>query len=44
MGILTVERLCFKCKTSHVPNIMHKLLKYIFSCKHFSLLNIGKMN
>ena len=44
MGISTAERLRFKRRTSHVPNLMHKLLKFIFTCKHFRPLNIVKMN
>ena len=40
MGILTVEQLCFKHRASHVPNVVHKLLKFIFTCKHFRPLNI----
>ena len=44
MGISTDERLRFKRRTSHVPNVMHKLLKFIFSCKHLRPLNILKMN
>ena len=34
----------FKRRTSHMPNLMHKLLKFIFTCKHFRPLNIVKMN
>ena len=45
MGISTVERLPFKRRTSHVPNLTHKLLKkIIFSCQDFRPLNIVKMN
>ena len=46
MGISTVEQLCFKHRTSHshMPNLMHKLLEFIFCGKHFRPLNIVKMN
>ena len=44
MGILTVVRLRLKRQTSHVLNLMHKFLKFIFTCKHFEPLNIVKMN
>ena len=45
MGISTAERLrSFKRRTSHVPNLMHKLLRFIFTCEHFIPLNIMKMN
>ena len=44
MGILTVVRLRLKRQTSHMPNLTHKFLKFIFTCKHFGPLNIVKMN
>ena len=31
IGISTVERLRLKGRTSHVPNLMYKLLIYLFS-------------
>ena len=34
MEISTVERLNFKRRTVHVPNLMHKLLQFIFAAKH----------
>ena len=44
----SVERLPFKAqKTSTLScgeKLMHKLLKLIFTCKHFKPLNIKKMN
>ena len=44
IGILTGERPRFKRRTSHVPNLMHKLLKFIFTGNHCRPLNIVKMN
>ena len=44
MEILTVERLNFKRRTVHVPNLMHKLLQFIFTAKHCRPLYIVKMN
>ena len=44
MGISTVERLRLKRPASHVLNLMYKLLKFIFTCKHFKPVNIVKMN
>ena len=44
MGISTVEWFRFKRLTSHMPNLMHKLLKFIFTSKHFRPLYIVKMN
>ena len=38
MVISTVERLRFKRRTSRVPNLMHKLLKCIFTFKHFKTI------
>ena len=35
MGISTVERLRFKRRTSHMRHLTHKVLKFIFTCKHF---------
>ena len=43
IGILTGERLRFKRRTSHVPNLMHKLLKFIFTGNHCRPLNVVKM-
>ena len=44
----TVERLRFKVQKtsnlSYAEQLMHKLLKFILTCKHFRLLNIVKMN
>ena len=34
MGISTMGRIRFKRRASHVPNLMHKLLKYILTGKH----------
>ena len=45
MRILTVERLGFKRQTSYVPDLMHKLLQYIFPGKHCTPLYIvGHLN
>ena len=44
MEISTVERLNFKRRTVHVPNLMHKLLQFIFTAKHCRPLYIVKMN
>ena len=44
MEISTVERLNFKRRTVHVPNLMHKLLQFIFTTKHCRPLYIVKMN
>ena len=44
IGILTGERPRFKRRTFHVPNLMHKLLKFIFTGNHCRPLNIVKMN
>ena len=44
MGILIVEQLRFKRKTSHVPNLMHKVLKFILTFKHCKPLNVVKMD
>ena len=44
MGILTVEQLCFKRRTSHVPKLMHKLLTCILTFKHCRPLNAVKMD
>ena len=43
IGILTGERLRFKRRTSHVPNLMHKLLKFTFTGNHCRPLNVVKM-
>ena len=44
IAILTGERPRFKLRTSHVPNLMHKLLKFTFTGNHCRPLNIVKMN
>ena len=44
MGISTVEWFRFNRRTSHMPNLMHKLLKFIFTSKHFRPLYIVKVN
>ena len=44
MEISTVERLNVKRRTVHVPNLMHKLLQFIFTAKHCRPLYIVKMN
>ena len=44
MEISTVERLNFKRRTVHVPNLMHKLLQFFFTTKHCRPLYIVKMN
>ena len=42
MGVLAVERLHFKCKTLHVPNLMHKLLKFYSTSLHCIPLDVVK--
>ena len=44
MGIMTVERLRFKRRTFHVPNLMHKLLELILNGELWRPLYIVKMN
>ena len=44
MGILTVEQLRFKRRTSDVPNLMHKLLNFVLTFKHCRPLNVVKMD
>ena len=44
MGVLTVEQLHFKRQTLHVPNLMHKLLKFYSTSKHCIPLDIVKVN
>ena len=44
MGISTVEWFRFKRRTSHIPNLMRKLLKFVFTGKQFRPLYIVEMN
>ena len=44
MKITTVERLRFKRRTFHVPNLMHKLLEFILKGELWRPLYIVKMN